>query len=118
MQVVVRAKPQRITGCQKPAEPATFANPIYSASLPDPFVLREDETYHAYSTNDAANVPTLRSGDLIELKKAEDAMHDLAPWVTRGQNWAWRCCGARAAGTSYTTRRAQRARAASVWGTP
>ena len=111
-------KPQSITGCQKPAEPATFANPIYSASLPDPFVLREDETYHAYSTNDAANVPTLRSGDLIELKKAEDAMHDLAPWVTRGQNWAWRCCGARAAGTSYTTRRAQRARAASVWGTP
>jgi len=72
-------KPQSITGCQKPTEPAPFANPIYSASLSYPFVWREDETYHAYSTNAAANVPTLRSEDLVELKQAEDAMHELVP---------------------------------------
>ncbi len=76
-------------GSSKPAEPATFANPVYDANFPDPFVLREGETYHAYSTNDAeANVPTLRSRDLVEWRKGGDAMPDLAPWVTPGQTWA------------------------------
>jgi beta-xylosidase len=76
-------------GSSKPAKPATFTNPVYDADFPDPFVLREGDTYHAYSTNDAeANVPTLRSGDLVEWKEAGDAMPDLAPWVTPGQTWA------------------------------
>ncbi len=76
-------------GSSKPAEPATFANPVYETNFPDPFVLREGETYHAYSTNDSdTNVPTLRSGDLVEWKKGGDAMPDLAPWVTPGQTWA------------------------------
>ena len=47
------------------------------------------DTYHAYSTNDAeANVPTLRSDDLVGWKEGEDAMPDLAPWVTPGETWA------------------------------
>ncbi len=76
-------------GPSKPAEPATFANPVYDTNFPDPFILRVGETYHAYSTNDAeANVPTLRSGDLVDWNKGEDAMPDLASWVTPGQTWA------------------------------
>ena len=67
----------------------TFKNPVYEVNFPDPFVLREGDTYHAYATNDdEANVPTLRSGDLVEWKKGGDAMPGLAPWVTPGQTWA------------------------------
>lgn len=80
---------QRDSGSSEPAEPPTFANPVYDANFADPFVLREGETYHAYSTNDAeTNVPTLRSGDLVEWKEGGDAMPDLAPWVAPGQTWA------------------------------
>lgn len=76
-------------GSSNLAEPATFANPVYDTNFPDPFILRVGETYHAYSTNDAAaNVPTLRSEDLVNWKKGADAMPDLAPWVTPGKTWA------------------------------
>jgi len=67
----------------------TFANPVYEVDFPDPFVLRVGDTYLAYSTNSAeGNVPTLSSGDLVDWKKGEDAMPQLAPWVTPGQTWA------------------------------
>ena len=76
-------------GSAGPAKRETFENPVYDVDFPDPFVLRVGETYHAYSTNNAeANVPTLRSGDLVDWKKGEDAMPRLAPWVTPGQTWA------------------------------
>ncbi len=72
-----------------PAGPETFKNPVYDANFPDPFVLRAGETYHAYSTNDAeANVPTLRSRDLVGWEEGKDAMPRLAPWVAPGQTWA------------------------------
>ncbi len=72
-----------------PAGPETFKNPVYDANFPDPFVLRAGETYHAYSTNDAeANVPTLRSRDLVDWEEGKDAMPRLAPWVAPGQTWA------------------------------
>ncbi len=71
------------------SEPETFENPVHDANFPDPFVLRVGDTYHAYATNDEeANVPTLRSDDLVEWKEGEDAMPDLAPWVTPGDTWA------------------------------
>ena len=76
-------------GPSSPAKPETFANPVYEANFPDPFVLRVGETYHAYSTNDAeANVPTLRSEDLVHWEKGGDAMPRLAPWVAPGKTWA------------------------------
>ncbi len=71
------------------AESRTFENPVYDTNFPDPFVLLVDDTYYAYSTNNTeANVPTLRSGDLVDWKKGKDAMPELAPWVTPGQTWA------------------------------
>ena len=76
-------------GSRAQAEPKTFDNPVHDANFPDPFVLRVDGTYHAYSTNDeVANVPTLRSVDLVEWREGEDAMPDLAPWVSPGDTWA------------------------------
>ncbi|HEV8045405.1 MAG TPA: glycoside hydrolase family 43 protein, partial [Rubrobacter sp.] len=76
-------------GSSAPTQHRTFENPVYDANFPDPFVLREGDTYHAYSTNDAdANVPTLRSGDLVGWSKGGDAMPELAPWVTPGKTWA------------------------------
>ena len=71
------------------ASPQTFENPVHDANFPDPFVLRVDDAYHAYATNDEeANVPTLRSDDLVEWKEGEDAMPALARWVTPGKTWA------------------------------
>jgi beta-xylosidase len=74
---------------ERSAEGETYQNPVYDANFPDPFVLEEDGSYLAYSTNDSTtNVPTLRSDDLVDWKEGEDAMPDLAPWATPGKTWA------------------------------
>jgi beta-xylosidase len=76
-------------GSSASARPPTFENPVYDTDFPDPFVLRAGGAYHAYSTNaDEENVPTLRSDDLVGWREGEDAMPELAPWVTPGQTWA------------------------------
>jgi len=71
------------------AEGETYQNPVHDANFPDPFVLDTEDGYLAYATNDATtNVPTLTSDDLVEWREGEDAMPDLAPWVTAGNTWA------------------------------
>ena len=84
-----------LTGCAGRGDRAateearTFENPVHDANFPDPFVLRSGGAYHAYSTNDyTANVPTLRSRDLVDWTAGGDAMPDLAPWAAPGKTWA------------------------------
>jgi beta-xylosidase len=74
---------------ESPSEAKMFENPVYDANFPDPFIVRKGATYHAYATNnDEANVPTLRSEDLVDWREARDAMPELGSWVTPGKTWA------------------------------
>lgn len=70
-------------------EGETYQNPVYGDDFPDPFVLKADGSYHAYSTNSSLkNVQTLVSDDLVRWTEGEDAMPELASWVTPGNTWA------------------------------
>lgn len=43
-------------------ESSTYQNPVWNEDFADPFVLRVDSTYYAYSTNSGSyNIPTLVS---------------------------------------------------------
>ena len=82
-----------LPGCAEEDKPAsespTFKNPVYDANFPDPHIIRADGKYYAYSTNDSgANVPTLRSGNLVDWTMGEDAMPELASWTFPGKTWA------------------------------
>jgi beta-xylosidase len=71
------------------SESPTFKNPVYDTNFPDPHIIRADGEYYAYSTNDSgANVPTLRSENLVDWTVGEDAMPQLAPWTAPGMTWA------------------------------
>ncbi|MFC4427844.1 glycoside hydrolase family 43 protein [Deinococcus navajonensis] len=68
---------------------ATFRNPVINENFPDPFVLREGKTYHAYATNTAnANVPHATSRNLLQWERAGDAMPVLPAWAEGGRTWA------------------------------
>lgn len=63
--------------------------PVFAEDFPDPVVLRVGKTYYAYSTNTmGANVPVLRSVDLLHWEKAGDALPKLPSWAAPGFNWA------------------------------
>jgi len=62
--------------------------PVYPADFPDPFVLRVGATYYAFATNAGANVPVLRSTDLVHWQPAGDALPVLARWAILGRTWA------------------------------
>ncbi|MBD0355091.1 MAG: family 43 glycosylhydrolase [Rubrobacteraceae bacterium] len=71
------------------SESPTFKNPVYDTNFPDPHIIRADGKYYAYSTNDSgANVPTLRSENLVDWTVGENAMPELAPWTAPGKTWA------------------------------
>jgi beta-xylosidase len=82
-----------LPGCAEEDYPdtgsSTFKNPVYDANFPDPHIIRADGKYYAYSTNaSGANVPTLRSENLVDWTVGEDAMPELAPWTAPGKTWA------------------------------
>ena len=61
-------------------KPATFTNPVYPHSFPDPFVLKFRGEYFAYCTGDAPDgnlFPVLRSPDLVDWHTAGSAMQPL-----------------------------------------
>lgn len=59
-----------------------FQNPIIQGNFPDPFILKVDETYYAYSTNsNSRNVPVATSTNLVDWSTGRDAMPGLARWV-------------------------------------
>ena len=70
---------------------AEFQNPIISANFPDPFILKVEDTYYAYSTNsNSRNVPVAQSTDLVTWTIGRDAMPALSRWVniSRANVWA------------------------------
>jgi beta-xylosidase len=57
--------------------------------FPDPFVLRVGATYFAFSTNSGgANVPVMRSTDLVHWARDGDALPALPRWASGGFTWA------------------------------
>lgn len=65
-----------------------FVNPVIRQDFPDPFVLREQDTYYAYATTDAAQHLQLASSpDLVNWTTLSDPLPKLAPWSS-GDTWA------------------------------
>jgi beta-xylosidase len=77
-----------LAGCGG-GEKATFANPVFDADFPDPFVLKVGDTWHAYATNGGgAQVQTLTSHDLVHWTRGPDAMPKVGKWGYEGKTWA------------------------------
>jgi beta-xylosidase len=72
-----------------PSAPAgMFVNPVIHGDFPDPFVLRDGETYYAYATTDAAqHLQLARSADLVTRTTLPDPLPKLAAWSS-GDTWA------------------------------
>lgn len=65
---------------QRSASTATFKNPVYPRSFPDPFVLKFEGDYYAYATGFAETgtvFPVLHSIDLVNWKDVGGAMMPL-----------------------------------------
>lgn len=68
----------------------TFQNPVISVNFPDPFILKEGDTYYAYSTNsNSRNVPMATSTDLVNWDLGRDVMPALASWVDLSNPHVW-----------------------------
>jgi beta-xylosidase len=71
------------------SQKATFANPVYDADFPDPFVLKAGDTYYAYGTNGGGKqVQTLTSKDLVHWTPGPDALPSVGSWAYPGKTWA------------------------------
>lgn len=69
---------------------STFINPVYDDDFPDPFVLRDGDTYYAYATNVRSNnVPVLRSSDLVNWTRVGDGLPRLPNWAASGRSLTW-----------------------------
>jgi beta-xylosidase len=68
----------------------TFTNPVINTNFPDPFILKVDDTYYAYSTNsNSRNVPVATSTDLVNWDIGRDVMPALARWVNLSGPDVW-----------------------------
>jgi beta-xylosidase len=67
-----------------------FQNPVIEANFPDPFILKVDDTYFAYSTNsNSRNVPVATSTDLVNWDSGRDALPSLPSWANLGGSYVW-----------------------------
>jgi hypothetical protein len=63
--------------------------PVYPFDFADPDVIVARGTYYAYGTNSTAgNIQIMESTDLVNWRKAGDALPTLATWATAGDTWA------------------------------
>lgn len=68
---------------------ATFTNPVFDESFPDPGVLLLDGVYYAYGTNGPrGNMPVLTSTDLVHWEFRGDGLPVLPSWASPGRMWA------------------------------
>ncbi len=68
----------------------TFQNPVIATNFADPFILKEGETYYAYSTNsNSRNVPVITSTDLVNWTPGRDALPALPRWVNLSPSHVW-----------------------------
>jgi beta-xylosidase len=62
---------------------------VYCHDFADPFVLREGDSYYAYSTNTGTdNVPVLTAGGLFGTPSRHDVLPKLPAWSKPGMVWA------------------------------
>jgi GH43 family beta-xylosidase len=69
-----------MTAFARPIETATYCNPVYNQSFPDPFVLKYGSDFFAYCTGfwkDERVFGVLRSSDLVQWKEIGGAMERL-----------------------------------------
>lgn len=67
-----------------------FQNPVITGNFPDPFILKVDDVYYAYSTNsNSRNVPVATSSDLVDWTIGRDVMPALARWVNISRPDVW-----------------------------
>ncbi|HEX2640009.1 MAG TPA: glycoside hydrolase family 43 protein, partial [Pyrinomonadaceae bacterium] len=69
-----------MTAFASPAGPATYSNPVYNSSFPDPFVLKFGGTYFAYCTGhwkDGNVFGVLQSSNLVDWREIGGAMRPL-----------------------------------------
>ena len=67
-----------------------FPNPVRPDDFADPYVLVGGTGYYAFATNTAsANVPVLRSMDLVNWTPLGDAMPVLPVWAQTGKRLTW-----------------------------
>lgn len=72
------------------SEDAMLQNPVIESNFPDPFILRVDDTYYAYSTNsNSRNVPVATSTDLVKWTPGRDALPALPRWVDISNANVW-----------------------------
>jgi beta-xylosidase len=70
--------------------PDEFHNPVLEADFPDPFVLKDGDTYYAYATNAGGkNVQLARSTDLVKWEMLTDAMPGFPSWAKLGGSFVW-----------------------------
>jgi beta-xylosidase len=67
-----------------------YDNPVFPRDFPDPHILRVDDTYYGYATNTAgANIPIIRSTNLITWERLPDALPLLPAWAALRQGLTW-----------------------------
>jgi len=65
-------------------------NPVIDANFPDPFILKVEDTYYAYSTNsNSRNVPVATSTDLVNWDMGRDALPSLPSWANLRGGYVW-----------------------------
>ena len=70
--------------------PATYTNPLMARDFPDPFVLRDERRYFAFSTNsNDQNVPAATSDDLVNWTELPDALPTLPTWAAANVSLTW-----------------------------
>ncbi len=68
----------------------TFENPMIQSNFPDPFILKVEDIYYAYSTNaNSRNVPVATSTDLVTWDLGRDALPSLPKWANLGGGYVW-----------------------------
>ena len=80
----VLLRPRRASASQA-AQPRTYTNPVYSGSMPDPFVLRHRGVYYAFGTTGGERKPdgriytVLRSTNLVDWRELGGALDPPTP---------------------------------------
>ena len=77
------------TAAASEAVPAgQFTNPVLNSDFPDPFVLKDGDTYYAYATGgNNKRIQAARSSDLVDWEQLGDAVPTIPSW-SGGKTWA------------------------------
>ena len=63
--------------------------PVFAFDFPDPYVLRDGDTYYAYSTNaGAGDIQVAQSTDLLQWAFVGNGLAGLPPWAGANRTWA------------------------------